>query len=577
MKGEVGFRVLAGAIFLVVCIVFFQYGYPYHLFLKEQIRLFLFTPGYFLSYFTKPAALSCLTGDFLTQFNYLRWGGPVVLGLVLLLEWILCVAVLRRFTKEYFSLVAFFPVVMEWILHYQINYSLAETFSTIFGLLFFLFYVRIRSGKGKALTGLAGILPLYFLTGTGMWVFLWLMLAESIYRKGGWIYQGVCVLFAVFIPFVFRPFYLLTYKQAFLYPATNSLVLVPALLLAVLLVLLLNKPVRFRLTTLAGRGVVLTVLLCFLGLGTYAKANFTREKLLSLDSEAYFGNWERVYRKVTACDLPNPVATYYANLALSYRGEMGEKLMEYYQPASYGLFLNVGPESPVLNIFFSNEAFFHVGDMNMAQHSAMLGMTFLPSARSSRMAKRLAEINLVNEDIPATEKYLRMLDKTLFHRKWAAATRQMLYADPMETNLWLQVKREQRFTSDLLRKGNDHETSLKALVEHHPGNKVALNYLLSWYLLNKDIQSFGDTYDRYGKDAFPFAPRIYGEGLLIWLAGKKVPEEVLKSYKIPTHVISEFVEYTKVYEAANGQGAPLQEKYGRSYWFYYHFAQMRNE
>ncbi|MCC8199971.1 MAG: DUF6057 family protein [Tannerellaceae bacterium] len=577
MKGEVGFRVLAGGLFLIACIVFFQYFYPYHLFLKEQIRLFLFTPGYILSYFTKPASLACLTGDFLTQFNYLRWGGPVLLAVVLWVEWLLCTAVIRSLTKEHFSLVAFFPVVVEWILHYQINYALPATFSTVYGLLFFLCYTRLHASVKKYLIGFFSIPLLYVLTGTGMWVFVWLAFLECLYRRSGWLYSIAYLLVAVVVPWLFRPFYLLTGKQALLYPATDLPALVPALLLAGMLFLLFSRSIRYRLTTLAGHGVVLAGLLGLLGGGTYARANFTREKLLGLDSEAYFGNWERVYRMATDYQLSYAPATYYANLALSYRGELGEKLMDYYQPASYGLFLTVGPESPVLHIFFSNEAFFHVGDMNMAQHSAMLGMIFLPSARSSRMAKRLAEINLINEDIPATEKYLRMLDKTLFHRKWAAGTRRMLYADGPETHLWLQVKRDQRFTSDLLRRGNDYEASLKKLVESNPQNKVALNYLLSYYLLNKQIHAFGEVYDLYGKEAFPIVPRVYGEGLLVWLAGKKVSEEVLGSYRIPTHVISEFIDYTRLYEAHDGKGAPLQESYGRSYWFYYHFAQWINE
>jgi len=84
------------ALFAIACIVFFLFYYPYHLFFKEQMQLFLFTSDYSLSYLYKPAALSCYLGDFFTQFFYLRGGGPVVISLTLCLEWLLISYVLKK-------------------------------------------------------------------------------------------------------------------------------------------------------------------------------------------------------------------------------------------------------------------------------------------------------------------------------------------------------------------------------------------------------------------------------------------------------------------------------------------------
>ena len=69
----------------IACFVFFQFFYPYHLFYQEQNQLFLASWDYLKSYLDKPGWLACLAGDFLTQFYYFRYAGPIILTLCILL------------------------------------------------------------------------------------------------------------------------------------------------------------------------------------------------------------------------------------------------------------------------------------------------------------------------------------------------------------------------------------------------------------------------------------------------------------------------------------------------------------
>jgi hypothetical protein len=73
-KKEVLIKAGSVMMFAILCIAFFQFFYPYHLFIKEQLQLFLFTSEYFISYLSKPASLASYLGDFFTQFFYLRCG-----------------------------------------------------------------------------------------------------------------------------------------------------------------------------------------------------------------------------------------------------------------------------------------------------------------------------------------------------------------------------------------------------------------------------------------------------------------------------------------------------------------------
>ena len=68
----------------LACWLFFQFFYSYHFFYQEQNQLFLFSGDYLATYFQKPAWAACMAGDFLTQFYYYRFAGPVILTLTLL-------------------------------------------------------------------------------------------------------------------------------------------------------------------------------------------------------------------------------------------------------------------------------------------------------------------------------------------------------------------------------------------------------------------------------------------------------------------------------------------------------------
>lgn len=64
-KNERSLQWVIAGIFFVVCFAFFQWIYPNHLFFKEQMRIFLYTTDYFISFWDEPAWLSCYVGNFL--------------------------------------------------------------------------------------------------------------------------------------------------------------------------------------------------------------------------------------------------------------------------------------------------------------------------------------------------------------------------------------------------------------------------------------------------------------------------------------------------------------------------------
>lgn len=512
---------VAGIGALVLFFFFFKI-LPYHLFHREQIQLFMFSSETLIQYFERPAALACLMGDFLTQYFYYEGAGPAVLALVLLLWGFIVFRLLIPCIGRWAWLPAVLAVAWEAGRQCGIIYPLSATFALIGGGVIALCFRRYmhKSWKIALLVGLISVAASYYLFGCGVWLTTIFLFS----RKNLWIWflllAETCAL-----PAMARRSYLFTWSQTYAYPATSW----------------------------------------------YNIPNLEREHQLRIDCEMYFGRLDRVQAALSEKDQHSSFTTYYYNLLNAQKGQLPYKLMEYYQPASLGLFLPVAPTSTYITIYAANELWFTLGDMTMAEHATILGMIFSPNHTGARAIKRLAEINLINGDEAAAMKYLRLLKKTLCYREWAE--RRMPGRQTPEVCRWLERKRQLLPATDVLRNSGNVPLSLRHLLRTHSENELALNYLLCYDLLNKDIGAFAKDYQEFAANKVPC--RLYAEGLLIYLAGNKAPIDEVKRWRIDPLVLDEFNEYSKLYEAGNGDGTALQAKYGKTYWFYFHYATMK--
>ena len=287
------------------------------------------------------------------------------------------------------------------------------------------------------------------------------------------------------------------------------------------------------------------------------------EKNFAVDNEYYFGNYDRVVDIVRSSDGWNNQMLFFYNLVMAQRGELADHLLDF-TPNYLGTFEKIGPETPRLTIINQNELYWLLGDMTFTERAAMMTNVFAPDNRNVRMMRRLAECNLVSGDSLAAEKYLRILDKTLVYRPWAQRLRQHgreIYAQKMRL-----VNRRDTITIT----DNAHFLMMQ-LLDAHPDNQPALDYILCSTLLLKDIENFKRDYDRYclgdspGPDRDVLLHRIhttklYQEALCIWLAGSDAPQELWQRYIHREDVMKQFVEYNRE------RGNP---RFRGTYWYYF--------
>ena len=277
------------------------------------------------------------------------------------------------------------------------------------------------------------------------------------------------------------------------------------------------------------------------------------EKDFAIDCEYYFGNYDQVIKMVEGEDRWTDQMLFFYNLAQAQRGELPDHLMKF--ASNYlGSFEKIGPDTPMLTIRNMNELYWALGDMTFTERAAMMTNVFSHNNRNVRMMRRLAECNYVSGDSAAAEKYLRILDKTLVYDKWAKNIRQngkQIYQEKMQ----MVNHRDTITISD-----NAHFLMMQ-LLDAHPSNTIALDYILCSNLLLKDITNFKRDYDRYcietGK---PRLKTLYQEALCIWLAGTNAPQEEWEKYIQRSDVFERFQQYNQQRGHSRFKG---------TYWYYF--------
>lgn len=298
----------------------------------------------------------------------------------------------------------------------------------------------------------------------------------------------------------------------------------------------------------------------------YGEENDGIEHALGLILEAIDGNWEKV-EEMTRGSRKSELSAYYHNLAMAMKGCLADSLMYYYQPFGRGLFMPIGDESTQLKIAARSEAWYRLGEMTMAEHAAMLAQSFSPGHYGVPYLKRLAEVNLVTGQEEAAMKYLRLLSKEPGCGKWVSDRMPGQQSDEVKEHL--KQMRTLVPTQDVVHSQGQNRIILKNLLASNPDNQLARQYLLCFDLLVKDLNSFIQDYDP-SRDR----SRLYDEAVLIYLAlHNDINPQSLSHFRISNEVFRDFNDYDHLSVLSKGAMAPMQKKYGNTYWFFYQYAQ----
>jgi hypothetical protein len=275
------------------------------------------------------------------------------------------------------------------------------------------------------------------------------------------------------------------------------------------------------------------------------------ERMIGLDAEVAREDWDRVL-KLSEKDLYMVEASYCYNLAHAMKGDLGDKLLDHSQDHQFTLLFPVSSERAVFSNTLAGEAWFQLGDLTVAEQSAITSLQASPKHTGVRFLVRLARVNLVTGEDAAAQKYLDILSRTLFYRKWARSM--MPGQQDNAVRAQLSEARSKLLREDFVHDSSDHRLILTALLEADPANSLAREYLMCYDLLCYDLDGF---MEEYAKD-LPKA-RLYHEAVLIWLSrnDRLNPEEVSR-YGVDVSEVDRM-----------GRFGRNPNAFKNTYWYYY--------
>ena len=275
------------------------------------------------------------------------------------------------------------------------------------------------------------------------------------------------------------------------------------------------------------------------------------DRIIGLDAEVAREHWDKVL-KLSGKDLHMTEASYCYNLAQAMKGNLGQTLFDHSQNGSSTLLLRVGTDRSVFSNTLAGEAWFQLGCMTIAEQSAIISLQASPDHTGARYILRLARVNLISGEYATAQKYLSMLSKTLFYRKWARSMMPGSQSDDVRARL--SMERTKLARTDFVHHSHETRAILQGLIEANPGNVMAHNYLLCYDLLNYDL-------DRFIEDYAPLKIRahIYHEAVLIWLSqNNRLNETEATRYGVNVSTVDRMQLFFR-----------NPEKYANTYWYYY--------
>jgi hypothetical protein len=591
---------LFSVIFFSGIFIFFSFFYNSHLHFEEQFQLFLLTGDFFTAKIGYPGGFSGWTGGFLTQFYYLSLAGPLIIaGLLFALQQIIKRILYKVNSSPVLFPVSFIPSLLAGMILCNEFYPLSAITGFLFAMLAGLAYVSIKTGRTRFITGLILIPLTYWLAGGSYISLLMLMLVYELllylrsrkkfpegkvpinyYNLRIWYFLAY-LLVAAGIPLLVRQYLILqplmvTFTSEFYY---NILTTIPtAILLLFVLPPLLTLLVHFIFTkekyvkTALAFQIAFFVVLAWFGFKSFA--NFEAEEIMTYDYLVRNEQWKDVLKYADKNPPRNYLSLAMLNLSLAKTGQMGNRMFSYDQHGINGLFLPFNRE--YVTAIMGNEILYHLGLTNASQEYAFESMETIPDmGKSARVIKRLAETNLINGQYKVSEKYLKLLEKTIFYRKWAKNTMTVLNNEEKINNDpdWGE-KRRFMVRNDYFFHIKNIEAALNRMVKEHPDNKMAFEYLMAFYMINKDMTNFINLIPVMEKMGYSKVPVSYQEAIM-YIIGLNNEDPMTNS---PAYVSRDtrlrMKAYSDIYAKYPDPRERLKKGFAGTYWFYLHFEEV---
>ena len=229
----------------------------------------------------------------------------------------------------------------------------------------------------------------------------------------------------------------------------------------------------------------LTAVLLVAGTWGGMKLTYDRDtqETLAYDWLIRHERYRDVIRRAERYQPQNAVSACSVNFCLFTQGQLQSRLGEFYQCGTEGLVLPSIRDN--LSDITSAELLWMMGMPNITlQYFFDLEASIQNGRKSGRFMSRIAECNIVNGWYDRAGKYLDILEKSLFYRRWAREKKELIRdealvaADPVYSYI-----RKVRFKDDFITNYSALDMMMAVLYNQEKGNFMAAEYYTAWQKL----------------------------------------------------------------------------------------------
>ena len=580
---------LLSLLFGVAVVIFWAVPYVGGLCFQEQYQMFLFDTGYFLERIVLPGGLADYISEFLVQFYHIPVLGSAFIALLLMgIQ-----AVVWGLMKQYGArhdfpgyLLSFLPSIALWCAMGDQNVLLSFVVALFGALLMGWIHNRFHNRLVKVVFELVSTALVYWFLGPVVFVYAVLMIGDTLKnaQQKSSILSGIgysaCILILIIAWILlttqtlqyplYRIFAGLNYYR---YPGAISPLPFVVMVWAVVIPFLGMVPCRQKSLQKLQQSKVVMVLSYVLVIvaswfGIQASFDELTYEMIDYDFWIRTEQWNKIIEHAEKKPATSPLGVSSVNLALSQKGQLPDRLFEFYQNGAEGLFPAFTRDmiSPVSTA----EIFFRLGMVNDAERYMFEAQEAIPNYRkSSRLTRRIVECEIINGNYQVAAKLLRRLQKTLFYSNWANQTMALLGNEKAINRhpVYGKLRKYREKKQDFLFSDREMDQMLGLLFLNDNHNKMAYEYLVCYELLQRDMEKFMQYYPLGRFVGYDHIPRSFQEILIgNWMKTHSDPRTI--PYSVDAQNVNNTLNFIQLYMQNPKNPQLNQQPYVSNAWHY---------
>jgi len=580
---------LLSLLFGVAVVIFWSVPYMSGLCFQEQYQMFLFDTNYFLERIVLPGGLADYISEFLVQFYYMPVLGGTIIALLLMSIQAISWGLMKQYgMKAVFPgyLLSFVPSIVLWCAMGDQNLLLSFVVALSGALLIGWIHNRFHNRLVKVVFELVSTALVYWFLGPVVFLYAALMIGDTLMKgkQNGHILSSLgysaCLLILT-VAWVllttqslqyplYRIFSGLNYYR---YPGTVSPLPLGVMIWTVVVVFFGMVPDGHawikklqQSKVVMALAYVLVIVASWFGI----KASFDEMTydLIDYDFLVRTEQWDKIIEKAEKKPATTPLGVSCVNLALSQKGQLADRLFEFYQNGGEGLFPTFTRDmiSPVSTA----EIFFRLGMVNDAERYMFEAQEAIPNYRkSARLTRRIIECEIINGNYKVAAKLLRRLQKTLFYSNWANQTMALLSNEKAINRhpIYGKLRKYREKKQDFLFSDREMDQMLGLLFLNDNHNKMAYEYLVCYELLQRDMEKFMQYYPLGRFVDYDHIPRSFQEILIgNWMKTHSDPRTI--PYSVDAQNVNNTLNFIQLYMQNPKDPQLGQQPYVSNAWHY---------